>query len=75
MTQNDVLFQLELSDNRISNGLSVLQNCPKITHLNISGNKIKDLDVLESLVRNHYLGLFGAREITSECNFRKALRA
>ncbi len=43
--------QLELSDNRISNGLTLLQGCPNITHLNISGNKIKDLDVLEPLVR------------------------
>ncbi len=43
------LLQLELSDNRISNGLTQLQDCPNLTHLNISGNKIKDLDVLEPL--------------------------
>jgi len=42
--------QLELSDNRISNGLQFLHGCPKITYLNLSGNKIKDLDTLEPLV-------------------------
>jgi len=42
--------QLELSDNRISNGLQFLHACPKLTYLNLSGNKIKDLDTLEPLV-------------------------
>ncbi len=45
-----LVWQVELSDNRISTGLTLLQGCPNITHLNISGNKIKDLDVLEPLV-------------------------
>lgn len=43
--------QLELSDNRISGGLEVLANkCPNLTHLNLSGNKIKDLSTIEPLV-------------------------
>jgi len=45
----DVL-QLELSDNRISNGLQFLHGCPKLAYLNLSGNKIKDLDTLEPIV-------------------------
>jgi len=45
-----LLLQLELSDNRISSGLQFLHGCPKLTNLNLSGNKIKDLDTLEPLV-------------------------
>lgn len=44
------LFQLELSDNRISGGLNHLTGCPNLTHLSLSGNKIKDFDVLDPLV-------------------------
>lgn len=43
------LRKLELSDNRISNGLIVLKDCPKLSHLNLSGNKIRDLEALEQL--------------------------
>lgn len=43
------LKKLELSDNRISGGLSVLQGCPKLMSINLSGNKIKDIDTLEPL--------------------------
>lgn len=43
------LRKLELSDNRISGGLSALHGSPKLTSLNLSGNKIKDLDTLEPL--------------------------
>ncbi|XP_033213277.1 acidic leucine-rich nuclear phosphoprotein 32 family member A [Belonocnema kinseyi] len=43
------LKKLELSDNRISGGLNLLSTSPKLTHLNLSGNKIKDLDTLEPL--------------------------
>ncbi|XP_021930068.1 acidic leucine-rich nuclear phosphoprotein 32 family member A [Zootermopsis nevadensis] len=43
------LKKLELSDNRISGGLNLLRTSPKLTHLNLSGNKIKDLDTLEPL--------------------------
>jgi acidic leucine-rich nuclear phosphoprotein 32 family protein A/C/D len=43
------LKKLELSDNRISGGLNLLNGSPKLTHLNLSGNKIKDLETLEPL--------------------------
>lgn len=43
------LKKLELSDNRISNGLNLLTTSPKVTHLNLSGNKIKDLEALQPL--------------------------
>lgn len=44
------LKKLELSDNRISGALNLLSGSPKLTHLNLSGNKIKDLDTLDPLV-------------------------
>lgn len=45
------VFQLELSDNRISSGLDVLaEKLPNLTHLNLSGNKLKDISTLEPLV-------------------------
>ncbi|XP_066552195.1 acidic leucine-rich nuclear phosphoprotein 32 family member B isoform X2 [Amia ocellicauda] len=44
------LRKLELSDNRISGGLEALaKKTPNLTHLNLSGNKIKDLGTLEPL--------------------------
>lgn len=43
------LKRLDLSDNRISGGLQALTGCPKLTHLSLSGNKIKDMDVLKPL--------------------------
>ncbi|KAF7660509.1 hypothetical protein LDENG_00280700 [Lucifuga dentata] len=44
------LKKLELCDNRISGGLEVLaEKCPNLTHLNLSGNKIKDLSTIEPL--------------------------
>lgn len=45
------LEKLELSDNRISGGLSVLQGCPKLTHLTLSNNKIQDVATLEPLAQ------------------------
>lgn len=45
------LTQLELSENRISGDLEVLaEKCPNLKHLNLSGNKIKDLSTIEPLV-------------------------
>ena len=44
------LKKLELSDNRISNGLGALKDCPLLSHLNLSNNKIKDLEAIEPLV-------------------------
>uniref|UniRef100_A0A2M3Z819 Putative microtubule binding protein n=1 Tax=Anopheles braziliensis TaxID=58242 RepID=A0A2M3Z819_9DIPT len=43
------LRKLELSDNRISNSLNQLIGSPKLTHLNLSGNRIKDFDELKPL--------------------------
>ncbi|XP_034939340.1 acidic leucine-rich nuclear phosphoprotein 32 family member A [Chelonus insularis] len=43
------LRKLELSDNRISGGLNLLLTSPKLTYLNLSGNKIKDLETLQPL--------------------------
>ena len=43
------LRKLELSDNRIHGGLDNLVSCSNLTHLNLSGNKIKDLDELAPL--------------------------
>lgn len=46
-----VWLQLELSDNRISGGLEVLaERLLNLTHLNLSGNKFKDISTLEPLV-------------------------
>ncbi|XP_030558565.1 acidic leucine-rich nuclear phosphoprotein 32 family member A isoform X2 [Drosophila novamexicana] len=43
------LKKLELSDNRISNGLNYLTTSPRLQYLNLSGNKIKDLETLKPL--------------------------
>lgn len=43
------LKKLELSDNRIPNGLNYLHTSPKLQYLNLSGNKIKDLEALKPL--------------------------
>lgn len=51
ITSVSTIFQLELSDNRISGGLDVLaEKLPNLTHLNLSGNKLKDISTLEPLV-------------------------
>ncbi|KAG7233005.1 hypothetical protein INR49_006451 [Caranx melampygus] len=44
------LRKLEVSDNTISGGLdSLAEKCPNLTHLNLSGNKIKELSSLQFL--------------------------
>lgn len=43
------LKRLEMSDNRVSSNLEHLHGCSNITHLNLSGNKIKDVAALEPL--------------------------
>jgi Leucine-rich repeat (LRR) protein len=45
------LRKLELSDNRIFGGLENLLSCPNLTHLNLSGNKIKEIDDLAPLAK------------------------
>lgn len=49
------LKKLELSDNRITCGLSLLHGSPKLQHLNLSGNRIKDFEALEPLKEFHDL--------------------
>lgn len=44
------LFQLDLSDNRVSGGLHNLSQCPLLATLILSGNRIKDLAALQPLV-------------------------
>lgn len=66
------LKKLELSDNRISNGINFLLGCLQLTHLNLSGNKIKDLDVLGPLAKLEkltHLDLFNC-EITQTEEYR-----
>lgn len=66
------LRKLELSDNRIPGGLNNMSGCPKLTYLNLSGNKIKDIETLEPLksfseLKN--LDLFNC-EVTTLDNYR-----
>ncbi|KAL1491763.1 hypothetical protein ABEB36_012313 [Hypothenemus hampei] len=66
------LKKLELSDNRISGGFDILETSPKLVYLNLSGNKIKDIESLEALkVFKHlrHLDLFN-NEITNLDNYR-----
>jgi len=66
------LKRLELSDNRLTGGLEHLAGCPNITHLNLSGNKIKEADTLEplkSLQKLKTLDLFNC-EVTSQEGYR-----
>lgn len=69
------LRKLELSDNRISNALSHLTGSPKLTHLNLSGNRIKDFDELKPLkdLENlEVLDLFN-NEVTMTQNYREKI--
>lgn len=72
------LKKLELSDNRISSGLgSLSEACASITNLNLSGNRLKDLDALkplEGLESLEVLDLFN-NEATSVDNYREKLFA
>ncbi|XP_069505650.1 acidic leucine-rich nuclear phosphoprotein 32 family member B-like isoform X2 [Ambystoma mexicanum] len=70
------LRKLELSDNRISGGLEVLaERTPCLTHLNLSGNKIKDINTLEPLKKLpslHSLDLFNC-EVTMLNSYRESV--
>ncbi|XP_014381096.1 acidic leucine-rich nuclear phosphoprotein 32 family member B isoform X2 [Alligator sinensis] len=72
------LRKLELSDNRISGGLEVLaERTPNLTHLNLSGNKIKDINTLEPLKKLpnlRSLDLFNC-EVTMLINYRESVFA
>jgi len=66
------LRKLELSDNRIFGGLDNLLSCPNLTHLNLSGNKIKELEDLAPLAKLSSLrniDLFNC-EVTKIANYR-----
>jgi len=67
------LKRLELSDNRLTGGLEHLSGCSNVTHLNLSGNKIKDVDTLEplkNLKKLKTLDLFNC-EVTSQDGYRE----
>ncbi|XP_060913840.1 acidic leucine-rich nuclear phosphoprotein 32 family member B isoform X2 [Labrus mixtus] len=70
------LKKLELSDNRISGGLDVLaEKLPNLTHLNLSGNKLKDISTLEplqKLVTLKSLDLFNC-EVTNLNDYRESV--
>ncbi|KAM8940044.1 acidic leucine-rich nuclear phosphoprotein 32 family member D-like [Pelodytes ibericus] len=70
------LRKLELSDNRISGGLEILaERTPNLTHLNLSGNKIKDINTLEPLKKLPHLmslDLFNC-EVTMLNNYRESV--
>ena len=67
------LRKLELSDNRISNGFDNLLGCANITHLNLSNNRIKELDSLAPLAKLEklsHLDLFNC-EVTNVAEYRE----
>ncbi|KAI1891616.1 hypothetical protein AGOR_G00145620 [Albula goreensis] len=70
------LRKLELSDNRVSGGLEALaEKTPSLTHLNLSGNKIKDLSTLEPLKKLAMLSsldLFNC-EVTMLLDYRESV--
>ncbi|XP_055779439.1 acidic leucine-rich nuclear phosphoprotein 32 family member B-like isoform X2 [Salvelinus fontinalis] len=70
------LKKLELSDNRISGGLDVLaEKLPNLTHLNLSGNKLKDISTLEPLKKLgslKSLDLFNC-EVTNLNDYRESV--
>ncbi|XP_020382089.1 acidic leucine-rich nuclear phosphoprotein 32 family member B isoform X1 [Rhincodon typus] len=70
------LKKLELSDNRISGGLDILaEKLPNLTHLNLSGNKLKDISTLEPLKKLENLkslDLFNC-EVTNLNDYRESV--
>lgn len=70
------LKKLEFSDNRISGGLDVLaEKLPNLTHLNLSGNKLKDISTLDPLKKLDHLkslDLFNC-EVTNLNDYRESV--
>ncbi|XP_072315094.1 acidic leucine-rich nuclear phosphoprotein 32 family member D-like isoform X2 [Eucyclogobius newberryi] len=70
------LKKLELSDNRISGGLEVLaERLVSLTHLNLSGNKFKDISTLEPLKKLPQLkslDLFNC-EVTNLADYKESI--
>uniref|UniRef100_A0A1A9WNZ6 U2A'/phosphoprotein 32 family A C-terminal domain-containing protein n=1 Tax=Glossina brevipalpis TaxID=37001 RepID=A0A1A9WNZ6_9MUSC len=69
------LRKLELSDNRISNGLNYLHTSPKLQYINLSGNKIKDLEALKPLKEFKQLTVLDLfnNEATQSDNYREKI--
>ncbi|XP_063505818.1 acidic leucine-rich nuclear phosphoprotein 32 family member B isoform X1 [Pongo pygmaeus] len=56
------LKKLELSENRIFGGLDMLaEKLPNLTHLNLSGNKLKDISTLEPLTESRSVAQAGVQ--------------
>ncbi|KAM7093613.1 acidic leucine-rich nuclear phosphoprotein 32 family member B [Molossus nigricans] len=70
------LKKLELSDNRIYGSLDMLaEKLPNLTHLNLSGNKLKDISTLEPLKKLECLkslDLFNC-EVTNLNDYRESV--
>lgn len=67
------LQRLDLSENRISGNLDQLLCCPHIEYLNLAGNKISTLEILEPLKKLEELrslDLFGC-ELATFDDYRK----
>jgi len=67
------LKRLDLSDNRLTSGLDNLYGAENLTHLNLSGNKIKDLQAIEALTKFSKLkslDMFNC-DLTSSENYRE----
>uniref|UniRef100_A0A0R3RQF9 LRRcap domain-containing protein n=1 Tax=Elaeophora elaphi TaxID=1147741 RepID=A0A0R3RQF9_9BILA len=67
------LQRLDLSENRLSGNLDQLLCCPHIEYLNLAGNKISTLEVLEPLKKLEELrslDLFGC-ELAASDDYRK----
>jgi hypothetical protein len=65
--------KLELSDNRISSGIDHLAGCARLTNLNLSNNRIRDLDSLAPLAKLEnltHLDLFNC-EVTHVPEYRE----
>nr|XP_016930346.1 acidic leucine-rich nuclear phosphoprotein 32 family member A isoform X2 [Drosophila suzukii] len=69
------LKKLELSDNRISSGLNFLTTSPKLQCLNLSGNKIKDLETLKPLEQFKNLAVLDLfnNDVTQVDNYREKI--
>uniref|UniRef100_A0A8C4NMI9 Acidic leucine-rich nuclear phosphoprotein 32 family member n=1 Tax=Eptatretus burgeri TaxID=7764 RepID=A0A8C4NMI9_EPTBU len=67
---------LDLSDNRISNGLEFLaERTPKLTHLSLGGNRVKELcvlEVLKNLLQLQRLELMGC-EVANLAGIRESV--